>query len=578
MKANPVSNISTLRRKPNTDGKNEPKILENLNAANDESLRQQAQEKIKLPDMAANDEDNINSEILLNDEKKLKESTEHTEQLKNSNDLSAKQVDSLQAISSKLDVLTDKLRLKTEASKADEAVTTSDVLTEKSNPELVKPDKPAEPKLPVADEPKPSADLLDKKDVASQAVEGAPVKANPALMALNVIGGTIKAGFKKVISGADRMFSMVFKFSLSQAAQAAKVAAAIGAIVLGIDIMKAVWQKWGADILAAFESFSNVVSEWWNGFTEFMSTFSDLKTAFESMSGSFMAIKNAWETGDWPALAGAIGKSIVNGLKTLEGVLGRVITSLLSKLLNVLGFKDAAKSVEAEGLQRYQNLTNNRLSDENQKKLAEEQLKREKKDGKTPTQRGVTSFLPDTWRKKIGFISGDEYDQIQAEKKDQYARKGLSHEDQVANVAAANEAREAVARFRDVAENVNPNNASQVAKFDKYKKEAQEYVNNAALSKTPTIKAELQNQINSISKLVSPKAAVKPNKSSESRDAQTARNINKAEAAKKSNSSAASNTTNNVNSTVVKSNKSVNVHAPVTSTRAPGVFGATGVN
>lgn len=496
------------------------------------------------------------------------------DELKIANETADDQLVALEEISNKLDVLADTLRLKT--SGIIDSLSAASVLADRVEAKDTSTQTSELPSLTTTD-PKPSNDLLNKSDSTSQTVKGAPNKGgNPVLAAIGTMSGIVKAGFTKTIDGSNKLFSMLFNYSLSQIAQAAKVAAALLAIVVGIDIIRAAWQKWGQDILAAFESFSTVVAEWWDGFTEFLSTFTDLKSAFESMSGSFMAIKNAWETGDWPALAASIGSAIITGLKTLEAVLGRVMTGALSKLLSMLGFKDAAKTVEAEGLQRYQNLTNNRLSDENQRKLAEEQIRREKNDGKTPTQRGVTSFLPDTWRKKIGFISDGEYDQIQAEKKDKAARDALSDEDKINNVAAANEAREAIARFRDVAENVNLNNQAQVAKFDKYKNEAQKYVNSAALAKTPKIKAELQSQLNSISKLVNPKASVKPSKSADSKDTQVARNINKAEARKSA--VTASNTTNNLNSTIVKSNNNVSVKVPITSTRAPGVFGATGVN
>ncbi|EQA7786667.1 hypothetical protein ACX818_001252 [Acinetobacter baumannii] len=485
-------------------------------------------------------------------------------------------------ISAKLSVLSDKLREKYNSTVSasevpiENADTTSEVLAGK-----LRDDKPSDDKtLPqlIQVDPKPSNSLLNNSEESK--VEGAPSTGKFGLLldGINSLKGAVVGGFKKSIGITDKISSMLLKYSVTQAVQAAKLAAAVFAIILGLDLLRIAWQVWGEKIMAKFEEWSKVFSDWWDGFKEWSSYFKDMKYSFEGMQGDLMGIRNAWESGNWPALAAAIGTAFLDGIKTLSGMIDRVITKLISTLLDKLGFSKAAKAVEAEGLQRYQNMGNNRLDPENQRKLAEEQLRREKNDGLTPTQRGVTSFLPDTWRKNLGLISDDEYGQIQAEKKDQAARKGLSHEDQVKNVAATNEAREAIARYRNIAENVNPNNKSDLEKADKYKKEAQQYINSPGVALTPSVKAELQAQLNSISSKSNIKSKVQPAQSAEAKETQLVKSIKTSEANKAKASQTQPTGTANVQTNIVKTNKSYNIQNPITSTRAPGVFKATGVN
>lgn len=486
-------------------------------------------------------------------------------------------------VSTKLTVLSDRLREKYEA--ANQATTdvpepvaaadqtTSEALADRNRPTDVR----TEPELPpiVEPAPRPSEDLT-----SNNAVEGGPKGAGPAMLLNGVLAvkNAVSTGFAKSTSIADRISGMLFKFTVTQAANAAKIVAAIFAIILGIDILKAMWAAWGEKIMAKFDEWSAKLSEWWDGVKSWATYFVDMKDAFEGMQGDLMGIRNAWESGDWPALAKSIGIAFLDGMKTLQGILDRLFTKFLSTILDKLGFKDAAKAVEAEGLQRYQNMTNNRLSEENQKKLAEEQLRREKKDNLTPTQRGITSFLPDKFRKFVGILDDNEMGQIEAEKKDQATRQSLSKDDQVKNVAAANEAREAVARLKNVVDNANPNNKEQMAKVDKYKKEAQQYVNNAALAKTPTIQAELKNQLEALTPKNSVKNNVKPEQSANANDTQVAKNILTLEAQKRAETVAAGSNIVNASTNIVKNSKSVNVQAPITNTYAPGVYKATGVN
>lgn len=436
-----------------------------------------------------------------------------------------------------------------------------------------------QPQAEVADslspkEESPSTKLLD--DNKGKSGKELVAKANPVVMGLDKVGGLLKTGFKSSIGVMDKISGMLFKYTATQAIQAAKIAAAIFAIILAVDLIKIYWSVWGEKIMGKLSEWAEIFKGWWDTFTDWASGFSDFKTAFEGMGANLMEIKNAWTSGDFPGLAKAIGNALLTLGKTISGVLTRTLSSVFAALLRKLGFGDAADDMEAFGLRHYQNMTDNRLSDENQRKLAENQLKKEKEDGKTTTERGVTDFLPAKWRNKIGFLSDEEYSQVQAEKKDQSARSGLSEEDQLSAIAATNEARESLGRYKKFAEAANADNSADMAKVDKYKKEAQRYLGNKGLDLVPSTKAELNAQFNSIK--VKPKGdAVKPASAAESKDTQTVKAIKSAESNKATQQAQQTNVAN-VQNNVTRNSKTVNVQAPTTSTRAPGVHKATGVN
>ena len=436
-----------------------------------------------------------------------------------------------------------------------------------------------QPQAEVADslspkEESPSTKLLD--DNKGKSGKELVAKANPVVMGLDKVGGLLKTGFKSSIGVMDKISGMLFKYTATQAIQAAKIAAAIFAIILAVDLIKIYWSVWGEKIMGKLSEWAEIFKGWWDTFTDWASGFSDFKTAFEGMGANLMEIKNAWTSGDFPGLAKAIGNALLTLGKTISGVLTRTLSSVFAALLRKLGFGGAADDMEAFGLRHYQNMTDNRLSDENQRKLAENQLKKEKEDGKTTTERGLTDFLPAKWRNKIGFLSDEEYSQVQAEKKDQDARSGLNDQDQVSAIAATNEARESLGRYKKFAEAANADNAADMVKVDKYKKEAQQYLSNKSLDLVPSTKAELNAQFNAIK--VKPKGdAVKPASSAESKDTQTVKAIKSAESNKVTQQAHQTNVAN-VQNNVTRNSKSVHVQAPTTSTRAPGVHKATGVN
>lgn len=422
--------------------------------------------------------------------------------------------------------------------------------------------------------PKPSNGLVEG-DGQKSGKELESTKDAPMKMGFKSVVDVLKSGFKSAQSSADKISMFLFKMSITQVARAAVIASMLFSIIAAIDVIRIYWAIWGEKVLAKINEWLGVLNGWWESFKTFMGDFAAKFEVFESIGANLMEIKNAWVSGDFPALAKSIGGALLDLGKTITAMFTKAVTSILGTILRKFGMDDTADTVESIGLRRYQNLTDGKLSKEEQLKLAESQVKNEEKDGKTTTERGMTDFLPASWRKKLGLISNSEYDQIQKEKKDLDSRKNLSHDDKVKNTAATNEAREAIARYKKFAEAANPNNPKDMEKVNKYKQEAQSYLSNKALDLTPTTKAELVKQYNTISS--SKQAKVTPVSAKESNETQLVQSIKNNEAKNKAKDNVAT-TTANVQNNVVRNNKNVYVQQPVTSTNAPGIHGAIGVN
>lgn len=559
--------------------------LEPLKRSQPVSKIQSFRQNNKILPPAANDEFDKQTDVLetINDNLKDKPENNSVGVLKSIDSKIGSQISIDQAIekntgdnlSGKLSVLSDKLNSKYAAAndstyiKAEDTTSSALIESEKQNDVNPKTDQQIGEKLSPKKE-KPSKDLLENDGKSGK--ELTSIK-NPISVGIDKLGSLIKTGFKSSVNAVDKVTGFLFKMSLSRAIEAAKMAAAIFAIILAIDIIKIYWEKWGESIIAKLTEWAEIFKGWWDTFTNWATQFASFTTAFETMGANLMAIRNAWENGDFPALASAIGGAILDLAQRVAATVGRVVASVIAAALRKFGFKGVADDVEANAIRFQQNVTDNKLSPEEQKKLAENQVKKEAKDGKTTTERGITDFLPNSWRNNLGIISDEEYSQIKKEKQDQKSREGLTHEQKVQNVMATNEARESLERYKKYADSADPNNKKDIEKVNKYKKEAENYLKSEYLSLTPETKSELTRQYNSIKVKSAP---VKPATSAENKDVQTVNSIKQNEAAKTS--QAPQSNTANIQNNIVKQNKNVIVQSPVTSTRAPGVFNATGVN
>ena len=518
---------------------------------------------------------------------KLAKSLVYERSISDANSLGTSQLDSLVSLTDRMNEnvrdLADRLREKMAdqpviTPKADIQTVTNAIedLVDKKEPIVERPDIPEiiEPKQ----EKKSEELLVDNSDKKDQDGEETRDK-NFFRGAFESVKRAVTTGFKQSVSITDRIFTMLFKFSIVSIARAAALAAAVFAIIVGLDLLRVYWAFWGQQIIDTLNSWIEKIVSWVETFGEWIQSFGDWLNIFQNMDASLMGIKTAWQSGDFPALALALGKTLMNLGNSLTAAIGRLGTDLISGLLRALGFNKAADTVKAVGLQHYQNKTNNELDEENQRKVAEYQVQKEKDDGMTSTERGMLSMLPVGFRKFIGDLNEDEANQINAEKLDKSSRDSMTDDERVANTMAANEARHAMERYKSMANSINPENSSDLAKLDKYKQAVQDSINKPAMSKTPAVKTQLQSTLDSIKpgggRTEQPKTLPQP--AAEKPDTQKVNSIKnqniKADASK---ILQAANT--NIQTNIAKSNKNILLQRPVTNTQAPGIFGSVGVN
>jgi hypothetical protein len=161
--------------------------------------------------------------------------------------------------------------------------------------------------------------------------------------------------------------------------------------------------------------------------------------------------------------------------------------------------------------------------------------------------------------------------------------KQMKPEDRERVLAKGNETRAAIVRFEKYMEQVNPNNKRSVQAADKAYSNLQTQMNDSDLNYSPTTKKELEGRMNIVTAKYEKMKGKDPQPapSSQSEDVKKVESIEKNQAAQKASlgtgaGAAAANLFNTNN--VINNSKTINTVSPVTSTNAPGVFGATGVN
>lgn len=384
------------------------------------------------------------------------------------------------------------------------------------------------------------------------------------------VKGALTKGFSKSVSVADKISSMLFKYTITAAVEAAKIGAVLFALILGIDLIRIHFEYWSGLFKKNFEEFTARLGQW--------------SPIFDGIFTAIEAIRNAWESGDW----GALALAVADGLATLFINLGATILlgigKLSAKILRAMGFSEKGDEIEAQAIQTYQQSTDAALDKDDQQKLAEYQSKRID-EGKTASEGGFFSFLTPEERKKLHLLSDDEYNQIKAEQKDADPLKKMSKEERIEAIKSMNETDAALRRMENHTDALDPNKPNDVKRINQSYDDIKKRLDDPNLAKTPEVKAELSNRLEKIKKGFDNKGkVVKAEKLDDSKDVKAAKNIEKAEATKKAEQSAmipyrdVNKAQATINNTIVKSSRTVNVQSPVTSTTAPGVHNATRVN
>lgn len=182
---------------------------------------------------------------------------------------------------------------------------------------------------------------------------------------------TTKAGFKATISITDRIAGMLFKYTVTALAEAAKMAGMIFGVVLAIDSIRVYFQYFQKKFDESWSEFDKKFEEWGP-------LISDLMTMAKNISVMF-------KDGDWPGLAKAIFNGIGNITTSLADMILLGMSKLTASILRTFGKDDMALSVEGSALQGFQDRTGAKLDRADQMTLAKYQDKQDQE--KTQNER-----------------------------------------------------------------------------------------------------------------------------------------------------------------------------------------------
>lgn len=377
-----------------------------------------------------------------------------------------------------------------------------------------------------------------------------------------------KSGFKASMSITDRIAGMLFKYTVTAVIEAAKTAALLFSIVLGIDVIMKHFKYWSDKFTSDFDKFSSEAGEW--------------GSTLSSIFGTLENIQKFWEAGDWSGLTVAIVKGVTEIIYNLSELISLGMSKVAAAILSLIpGLGDAALSVEGAALEGFQERTGNSLSKEDQDTLAKYQSSKIEKgenffdkvsQGKTwivnkiTGDANISDFVTDEERE----AQNEKLRQMKPEEREQVLKKG-------------NEARAAIVRFEKYMEQINPDDKRSVESADKAYSNLKAQLGDEDLNNSPITKKELNARMNIVTAKYDKLKGKEPQPapSSQSEDVKKVESIEKNQAAQKASlgtgaGAAAANLFNTNN--VINNSKTINTVSPVTSTNAPGVFGATSVN
>ncbi|QOI66404.1 hypothetical protein [Erwinia phage FBB1] len=380
--------------------------------------------------------------------------------------------------------------------------------------------------LPELDKvPQEDADFLDPKPIP---VEDNPKKKTPTVPSEDNKNGkdkggdtlknllkVTKDGFKTSIGFSDKIASMLFKYTVTAAVEAAKTAAMILSLVLAVDVIRINFAYWAKLFETNFSEFSKKAEEWGPLITDIVEAVKEIKTA--------------WEKGDWSGLTIAIVKGVGKAVYDVLQLLILNISKLGANLLRQIpGAGDRALNLEGDSLETFQKSTGAQLSEEDQNTLAQYQVK--KKDEELAYQ----DDHPNLDKKKYelmairGEISKDQFDEATKGRK-KTAYDSMSQEDKIKAFKTKNEAEAAIVRMNDYIDNGSDSDSFRKSTSGGIK-QIGDMINSDSIKDMPELKAELQNQFDSLNKKLDkkiPNTKVQPDSPNESQDSKAIERIEK---------------------------------------------------
>ena len=364
-----------------------------------------------------------------------------------------------------------------------------------------------------------------------------------------------KAGFKASVGVADKISGMLFRYTVTAAAEAAKMAGMLFSLVLGFDVIRIHFKYWSKLLETSFASFDEKAGVWGK--------------VLEDILLTVQRVQDFWENGDYGKMVWEIVKGIFKVGNDLIEAMFLGISKLTASVLRQFNLDGAADNVEGSAIERYADQTGTKVSDEDAEVYGRYKTKQFKEELKNT---GANQAI------RYGG-SSEEYEKMRKEKgiplsdteKLGLQTKNMSDEDMGKMFAKELQVKTDSDRVARRAEDYK-DRPERIKELEQQQQELKKKINDPLIQKAPVVQERLIKQSDELAetlkKMKTPEA--KPEDVKESEQVKQVKEIEKAQQVINTTTDSSTSTVN-VQSTNVK-NTSQHWHLPTqTATLAPGV-------
>lgn len=381
---------------------------------------------------------------------------------------------------------------------------------------------------------------------------------------------TMNGGFGGLMKVGNKIASTLFTMSISAALETAKMAAMILALIVGFDLIK-IYLKYFIDWIG--KKWDELTASWEGYFKDF----GKFGTILDQICTGIGQVVNAFKTGDFPAIVTAIVKATANLYNKLGETIRFALTKGLAAVVRALGFKDTADDMDKWNEQKYADETNGNLTTKEEKDVAHRQSEAIKK-GEDYSNRGYTSFMPLSWRNKLNIVDDDHYNVAQAEQKATPALQKMDDSTREDALVKINQVKKMAFDYKDHSEAANVGSSADMKRLDNEYNDIQARLSDKVFDQVPQIREAIRTELFQSKQAVDIRTP-KSEQPSASEDVKTAQQIQKNQDADIAGIvTNPGSSTANVANTQINNSRNIQVQAPVTGSRAPGVFNSGGVN
>ncbi|UOX40573.1 baseplate hub subunit and tail length [Aeromonas phage GomatiRiver_11] len=243
-------------------------------------------------------------------------------------------------------------RLKSSFGQSDESGTSPDiapvVASSDSAARIVNDDVPT-PENPMLNYLKTISDNMEKvlakaekQETEDKKPESKPVNEEDVTTIIDRLGDriikSVDSGFKKSINVADSIASMLFKYSITAALNAAKMAALILSVIIAVDVLMRHIQHW--------------TQMFQDNYAEFKEQLGAFATPFENIHSVITDLVNYFKSDEYLKMFERLAKGAFDQMTYIVDMMMLGLAKLGATILRALGFNDQADTIESAALTR----------------------------------------------------------------------------------------------------------------------------------------------------------------------------------------------------------------------------------